>query len=132
MDFSPDELGPLPPLYARWVSEGLGRVPPTEAVATCRDCAMRPAPGSKASSTLFFHPETKCCSYHPSVPNFSVGAVLRGEGPGRARVEARIAGRVGVTPLGIQPGRLARHLYSLDPEATFGATPRLRCPYLDD
>jgi hypothetical protein len=51
-----------------------------------------------------YHPEVRCCSYHPHLAAHLVGGVLGGEdGEGRARVRSRIAARVGVTPLGLGP-----------------------------
>lgn len=50
---------------------------------------------------------TKCCDYHPSIPNYVIGAILSDESPALDRpkeiIREKIANRKGVTPLGITP-----------------------------
>ena len=95
----------LPPLYAGWIDDLLDGPLPHESEATCEDCAMWPGAGSSGAGALAFHPETKCCTYIPSLPNFLVGRIVEDDdpamAPGRASVEARIDARLGVTPMGI-------------------------------
>src|ERR1700719_3036940 len=92
---------PLPPLQERWMSDLLGGAIPAETRATCDDCAMcnHLEPGVES-----FDPGVKCCTYVPVLANFLVGQVLADPDDrtavGRASVEARIAKRTAVTPLG--------------------------------
>src|SRR5436190_896530 len=92
----------LPRLYARWVEDLLGAPVPPEPRATCAECAMLPQPGEPPGATSF-HPDVKCCTYHPILPSFAVGAILADEDPGAARgraaIEARIAARAAATPV---------------------------------
>jgi Fe-S-cluster containining protein len=126
---------PLPPLYARWTSELLGAPAPSEPLATCDDCALCPkASGEVPTSLYVFSPEVKCCVYMPRLPNFLVGGILREapEDPGRRSVEARIDGRIGVTPLGLDrpPSYELRFRNSVN---AIGRARSLRCPhYLED
>jgi hypothetical protein len=127
----------FPTLYAGWVQELVGRLPPPEPRATCLDCAMLPATDAgdnTSNDLLFFRPSTKCCTYQPHLPNFLAGALLSDEDPalahGRTTLLARIDAGENVTPLGVgqPPGFLA--LYRALAPTTFGSNDALRCPHL--
>jgi hypothetical protein len=127
----------LPPLYAPWITDLLGGPLPAEPEATCEDCAMCAPAGSREASQLLFAPETKCCTYVPTLPNFLVGRILDDDdpalAPGRASVERRIEARLGVTPVGLEQPPVHALLYRAGGEGAFGRTRALRCPhYLPD
>jgi hypothetical protein len=42
---------------------------------------MWPGAGSSGASALAFHPETKCCTYIPALPNFLVGRIVEDDDP---------------------------------------------------
>jgi hypothetical protein len=122
----------LPPLYARWLGELLRERIPDETLATCGDCAMC----SKAKvQPRGFHPDVKCCTYIPTVPNFLLGGILADDDPatagGRETMVKRLATGVSVTPLGVAASptedlvssQLARH-------QAFGKLSAIRCPHL--
>jgi hypothetical protein len=76
---------------------------PREEKATCSNCAMCAPPGAPpAPEVVYFRPDIKCCSFHPTLPNYLIGGVLRDERPdmaeGRRRLLAKIGARVGITP----------------------------------
>jgi hypothetical protein len=123
----------LPPLYAGWIADLLDGPPPGEAEATCESCAMWPPAGAPAASDAFFHPDTKCCTYVPEIPNFLVGRILDDAdpalAPGRASVERRIDARVGVTPIGLVRPPVQALLYQHGAPAGFGRAASLRCPH---
>jgi hypothetical protein len=112
------------------MSELLGGVIPAETRATCDECVMceHVAPEAEA-----FNPATKCCTYVPVLPNFLVGQVLadpdREASVGRASVEARIAKRTAVTPLGLSRGAVPELLYQFGSARGFGRSRALRCPH---
>src|SRR5580692_10598849 len=91
----------LPALYAPWLRIVAGGPIPAEVKATCDRCAML-APPSARTDVVHFRPETKCCTFQPSLPNFLAGRILSEPDPsmaeGRKAVETRIAGRVAVKP----------------------------------
>lgn len=132
--------GMLPPLYAAWMEQVLPGPIPAETKATCQQCAMcMPLAGAAPSipSTVFFHPQTKCCTYLPRLPNFLVGRILADETPemqlGRASVEQRIRKGVAVTPLGLAADAHFKLVYAAGRGATFGRSLALRCPhYLEE
>jgi Fe-S-cluster containining protein len=126
----------LPALFRDLLGAPLDREIPAETKATCASCAMLPgAPGTVApldGRPRTFRPDTKCCTYHPRLPGWLVGALLDDADPalaeGRRRVSARIATRVGVTPGWLEPPRTYALLYDGARNA-FGRAAGLRCPY---
>jgi hypothetical protein len=123
----------LPPLYAGWIAGLLDGPLPHESEATCERCAMWPPTGAPADADLYFHPDTKCCTYVPEIPNFLVGRILDDPdpalAPGRASVERRLDARVGVTPLGLARPPAQVLLYQHGAPAGFGRAVSLRCPH---
>lgn len=123
----------LPPLYARWMEELLPGPIPRETEATCDDCAMWPGHGDQPRTDFFFLPETKCCTYIPTLPNYLVGRILADRDPafaaGRATIEGRIEARIGVTPVGLASPPLHSLLYQHGRPLAFGRSRRLRCPH---
>ena len=95
----------LPELHERWVAAVMEDPSPAERRATCDSCAMCPQPdGTLLPAAYPFRPDTKCCTFEPTLANFLAGGVLArpADDPGRASVEARV--RSGqATPLGLRP-----------------------------
>jgi hypothetical protein len=133
----------MPPAYAALLPTLFDRPAIVEPRATCDDCAMcdksPPAPGSAAGEDVqaperaFFHPALKCCTYHPTLPNYLVGAVLSDESPdlsvGKERVRAKIVGRIGVTPQWLAAPRKYLVLLNAARDSSFGRSEALLCPY---
>ncbi len=99
--------GDLPPLYARWFRTLLRGEIPLETRATCADCVMcsrNPPPGSPVAEERF-HPDTKCCTAQPWLPNFLVGLILSDDDPagaaGRDSLRKRMAAAETVLPHGL-------------------------------
>ena len=91
-------------------------------------------PGSPGQR--FFDSTTRCCTYHPELPNFLVGPILAdtdaGMAAGRRSVGARLGRGVAVTPLGLGTPATYTLLYANGTDG-FGASHALRCPHhLDD
>jgi hypothetical protein len=127
IDFVPEMYRAiLPELFDQPVAE--------ERNATCDRCAMCPPEVPLFAPDEYFNPKTKCCTYHPALPNFAVGGLLQDESgenaEGRRRIRAAIARRIGVTPLGIQPPPKQRVLYR-NGKLGFGRANALSCPYLE-
>jgi hypothetical protein len=117
---------PLPALHARWIAELLTRPLGEETRATCDACPM-----IRDDAEPRFRGETKCCTFLPELPNFSVGAILADDDPGlahgRGAVAARIDNGVAVTPFGLGRSGPYRKLYA--GANVFGRSGALRCPY---
>jgi hypothetical protein len=126
----------LNPLYATLFSELFDQPEVVETRATCDTCAMCDQGQIAPVQMDFFRPDAKCCTYHPGLANYLVGAVLADEGPeleeGRRRLRARIAARVGVTPQYIQAPRKYNLVYaSARGAGFFGRAKNMMCPYFD-
>lgn len=126
----------LPPLYAAWMSDILGGEIPPETEATCDSCPMVPRPDEPPSAQAPFHPSTKCCTYHPTLPNFLVGRVLADDSEagaaGRRVLEAAIHAGVSATPLMIRVPPAYSLLYYATKAHWFGRAPAMRCPYYQE
>jgi hypothetical protein len=125
----------LPAAHRHLLPELYDRAAVPETRATCSDCAMCPK-GGAASGGIFFKPDLKCCTYHPTLPNFLVGAILSDASAeiteGKRRIRERIARRIGVTPQWIAPPRKQRVLLEAARGSSFGRSKALLCPYFDE
>lgn len=105
---------------------------PEERTADCARCVMLVENGRPSADPSAFHPSTKCCTYHPQLPNFLAGRALRAGGVARDKVRARLLVPDGLEPAGILPPAPWRTAYEASREVTFGRDPALRCPFYVD
>lgn len=122
----------LPPLYARWIGELLKQPIPEETKATCSDCPMCRSEDPPAAQAIRFNVDTKCCTFHPEIPNFLAGAILldadSSAAEGRHRLRARMESAALLRPQGIFPSLAESARYSvLNPG--FGSDVSMLCPY---
>ncbi|MBX3233192.1 MAG: hypothetical protein KIT84_20585 [Labilithrix sp.] len=119
----------LPEAHRRLFPAVYDRPNVEERRATCSDCAM--CSRSEAPGTIAFQPNLKCCTYHPTLPNFLAGAVLADPdmAEGQRRMRARIASRIGITPQWVAPPRKHRVLLDAARTTSFGRSKVLLCPY---
>ncbi len=127
----------LPAIYGPLLPELFDGPAVIESRATCDQCQMCDRGNLPSElSAQYFHPDTKCCTFHPTLPNYLVGAILADPRPemaeGKRRIEAQIAKRLNVLPQKIAPSRKWSMLYGAAMEAAFGRSMLLRCPYLDE
>jgi hypothetical protein len=124
----------LPSLYGSLLPSLFDESVPRETRATCDDCVMcQPQPDlPKELELKTFRPDTKCCTYHPNLPNYLVGAILASDdapmAEGRKRIREKIARGVGVTPRGILVPRKYALFYD-QASQFFGRTDAMKCPY---
>ena len=122
----------LPPLYARWIDELLQRQIPEESKATCSECAMCRTQDSPPPQEVRFNDATKCCTYHPDIPNFLAGAILidrdLSAAEGKRRLRERMKAAALVRPQGIYPSLEENARYSALSQ-NFGADVSMLCPY---
>lgn len=129
----------LPPIYAHVLSPIFDAPKVEESRATCDACQMcdqgEKGPRAEAATT-FFHPDTKCCTFYPALPNYLVGAILSDERPemeeGKRRIREKIAAKVGVLPQRLAPSKKWSVLYAAAMESSFGRSALLKCPYLGE
>ncbi len=123
----------LPALYGRMLAPILDELSMPERLATCDDCAMcRP---EAPSGVLQFRPDTKCCTYHPKLPCYLVGALLDDTDPaldeGRLRVRQKIGARIGITPQWVAPPKKFNVLLQASRNNSFGRSASLLCPFYE-
>lgn len=105
---------------------------PEERFADCSNCHHC---GNKNSPLL----HTKCCAYHPVLPNYMLGAILSETSShlaeGQKRTIQKIEEQVGVTPYGIIPPLKHDKLYHTQRNDTLikpinqQVASELKCPY---
>jgi len=126
-----DKLSPV--YHSLLPAEVLSMEIPNERFADCMDCFH-------CTSTARATHSIKCCSYHPILPNYMVGAILKDHSPamaeGRRRILEKIKNRIGVTPYGIIPPTEHQVLYNKHVKKSKGEIARskeiakaLQCPY---
>jgi hypothetical protein len=128
----------LPAIYGPLLPDFFDRPAIEERRATCDDCAMCNKGAATVKPELvasFFRPDIKCCSYHPTVPNYLIGAVLADPAPdleeGRRRIREKIARRIGVTPFWLAAPRKFLVLLEAARLSSFGRSESLLCPYYE-
>ena len=126
----------LNPIYGQLFPELFDRPEVTETRATCDTCSMCDHGQTAPVEMEYFNPDTKCCTYHPTLPNYLVGAILADTSDelaeGRKRIREKIAARVGVTPQFVAAPRKYAVLYNAARgQGFFGRTDSMLCPYFD-
>ena len=126
----------LPQCYASLLPSFFSHQIPIESKATCRNCAMLEKPDSNPHEPFFFSSKTKCCTHHPEIPNYLIGALMSSADPehetGRQRMLNRIAEKTCISPLGVfRPRKFTFLIKNANPEF-FGRSEVLRCPFHDD
>jgi hypothetical protein len=121
--------------YADFLPQFFSNSIPVESAATCSNCAMLEKNDSLPHAPMFFSAGTKCCTHHPELPNYMVGALISTTDPGhvtgRERMMKKIADRTSVTPLGLfRPKKYTLLLKNANPEY-FGNSEILRCPFYE-
>jgi hypothetical protein len=124
----------LPTLYGAALPDLFDRPLVEEPRATCSDCAMCDKGDAHAGLRAgFFKPDIKCCTYHPTLPGYLVGAALRDTSPefatGRERLRKKLVARIGVTPGWLAAPRKQNVLFEAARDSSFGRADSLVCPY---
>lgn len=125
----------LPQCYANFLPPFFSSRIPIESAATCSNCAMLENPGSHSHTSIFFSADTKCCTHHPELPNYLVGALLGAtvskNETGRRRITDKIAARTGITPLGVLRPKKYTLLIKNSAIDYFGRSKALLCPFYE-
>ncbi len=119
---------PLPPLYSKWAYELLSGTFPNETVCDCSNCEQLDKNGVlPLNDNSNFHPETKCCTFYPALPNYMVGRILKDSDiPAMPVVNQRIENGFGITPLYLLCPDNDRRFEKVN---FFGRTKAFTCPY---
>lgn len=119
----------VPAIYREFISAQVLNIDSTEKKATCGNCLR----SRDKRFSYSYRSDLKCCTFHPYLPNYAVGALLLEEKKtsGILRIEKKIDTREFCLPIGL----LAPFDYQLSflskDETDFGNRPDLLCPYFD-
>lgn len=119
----------MPEIYKGLISQRVLALNATEAKATCNNCLR--ARDKRFSYT--YKPDLKCCTFHPYLPNYAVGALLQEEADtvGVKIIKEKILSREFVLPVGIMAPFDYQFLFLTKEEQQFGNDQNLLCPYFD-
>ncbi|MEQ1569446.1 MAG: hypothetical protein ABMA64_27670 [Myxococcota bacterium] len=92
----------------------------------------RASSGASAVDAVVFSAPARCCTYHPRLPNFSVGRILAAGGVGAERVRAQLLLPDTAHPVGLVPPGRWRKAWSGRAHDAFGRDPSLNCPFWVD
>jgi Fe-S-cluster containining protein len=101
---------------------------PEEPLATCAHCAMA-ARVHGPPDGIAFTARARCCTYHPTLPNWLAGRALQRGDLGAERIRARLGDPEGVEPLCIAPGRARADAWRSRRDDAFGRDASLTCPF---
>lgn len=119
----------VPSFYKEILNNKITKLEVTETKATCDNCLR-----SRDKRFAFpYKPDLKCCTFHPYLPNFSVGALLsRSEKTsGILKIENKIKNREFALPIGIVAPFDYQFLFLNKEDEQFGNDAALLCPYYD-
>jgi hypothetical protein len=121
--------GIVPPLYKNIINNKIFNLEVTETKATCDNCLR-----SRDKRFAFaYKPDLKCCTFHPYLPNFAVGALLERNTKtlGILKIESKISNREFALPIGIVAPFDYQFIFLNKDEEQFGNDSNLLCPYFD-
>ena len=123
----------LPEIYRQLLPSVTKWSLPREEKSTCNNCPMKKETASEVlEQRLLFNNVTKCCTYHPRLPNYLVGGLLSDTSAafaeGRRRMLQRLETRIGVSPWWLNPPPLKEFLYK-QVKSAFGKAESLVCPF---
>ncbi len=98
--------------------------------ADCAACPLTPErSGGRLAQPWAFHPDARCCTFNPHLPNFLAGGALGRGGDAERVVRTRLADPIGVHPEGIFAPPSYRERYVNGGPMLFGHDVSMRCPY---
>jgi hypothetical protein len=81
----------LPAFYSSLLPNQILELDIQEKKATCDSCIMVPK----------YHPDLKCCTFQPFLPNYLVGAILKSNLSGKKVIQKMISKKRDCLPIGI-------------------------------
>ncbi|MCK5683674.1 hypothetical protein KAJ27_06120 [bacterium] len=132
-------------VYASLLPDFFHQPFPLEDLATCDHCIMitdrdnKKNDGAEVRGSFheycIFHPDVKCCTYQPDLPNFLVGAILSSKrsslSEGQRRIKEILLQGVGVTPESIIAIKSSTQEYSQLIDCSPDCDPEIGCPYFN-
>ena len=119
------------PFLSPYLLQVFGDLDISEKTATCHDClCSRP----ERKNLPFYQKHLKCCTFHPFLPNYEVGAILASEDVGyeaKEVVRQKIQRREYALPLGVFAPVSYQVAFNQREPADFGNKESFLCPYFD-
>ncbi|WP_415061456.1 hypothetical protein [Bdellovibrio sp.] len=118
----------LPRVYENILPREILNFSPDEQKATCDSCAMsRPRHRGK----IHYREDLKCCTFHPFLPNYMVGALFKEESSTEAHriFRDKIARREYALPIGMVAPVKYQVAFNQRQEGDFGQREEWLCPY---
>jgi Fe-S-cluster containining protein len=121
----------LPEIYTKLQLGSWLNLTITEKTPTCDNClASRPERGK----VPYYDAKLKCCTYHPFLPNYLIGALLVSSSTAPFVLEllkAKEKAQSYLLPIGALPPVRFQVLFNNREEGEFGNRPDWLCPYYD-
>ncbi len=119
----------LPVIYKNFLNSSVLKLNVVETKATCDNCLR--SRDKRFSYTYQAH--LKCCTFHPYLPNYAVGALLQEnlQSPGLERLKEKISSREFAFPVGVMAPFEYQFRFLSKEENHFGNDEKLLCPYYD-
>ena len=118
----------VPKIYKGLVSSKVLGLDATETKATCDNCLR----SRDKRFAYTYKPDLKCCTFHPYIPNFAVGALLTlEETVGISKLKYKIDQREFAFPVGVMAPFDYQFSFLSKDEDAFGNDKNLLCPYYD-
>lgn len=119
------------PFLSAFLLEQFGSIDLTETRATCDNCVCsQPQRGNLP----FYQSDLKCCTFHPFLPNYTVGALLKNSGTPafiQTQLRSKIKARDYALPLGIFAPLNYQIQFNNRDENDFGNKKNFLCPYFN-
>lgn len=127
MDLKLEHL--VPKIYKGFVSKKILALNVNETKATCENCLR----SRDKRFAYTYKPDLKCCTFHPYLPNYAVGALLLNdiETPGIKKLKEKIKNLEFAFPIGVMAPFDYQFIFLTKEEEQFGNDPDLLCPYFD-
>lgn len=120
----------VPQIYSNILNQNILRLDVAETKATCNNCLR-----SRDKRFLFtYKSNLKCCTFHPYLPNYAVGALLEANKSGRGleQIMNKIDNRQFAFPIGLMAPFDYQFKFLSKENEQFGNDESLLCPYYDE
>ncbi|OFZ31949.1 MAG: hypothetical protein A2622_11970 [Bdellovibrionales bacterium RIFCSPHIGHO2_01_FULL_40_29] len=117
----------IPALYNNLLSTKVLNLSAVETKATCQNCLR----SRDKRFAYTYKSNLKCCTFHPYLPNFAVGALLstKEKTVGIEKLESKILSREFALPIGVMAPYDYQLAFLSKNEEDFGNRADLLCPY---
>lgn len=119
----------VPEIYKNLIGQKVLALNVSETKATCNNCLR----SRDKRFAYTYKSNLKCCTFHPYLPNYAVGALLQQqvETVGTLKLKNKINNREFAFPVGVMAPFDYQFIFLTKEEDQFGNDENLLCPYFD-